>query len=158
VTDFNQSGIASRVVSDEAALATAVNSQSRIDNPNPRWMGGSSCDMCSSCQFRLCCALCSWFCTCQACIISQRMPDFSAHACPRVQAPEVISKWKDTGVLQAIPAAGRASPACRCLSCRMALLGRALWPPGSADLHVWPACLAVFFLLLPLQTSTHLAL
>jgi hypothetical protein len=74
VTDFNQSGIASRVVSDEAALATAVNSQSRIDNPNPRWMVGSSCDMCSRCQFRLCCALCSWFCTCQACIISQHMP------------------------------------------------------------------------------------
>jgi hypothetical protein len=40
----------------------------------------------------------------------------------------------------------------------MALLGRALWPLGSADLRVWPACLAVFFLLLPLQTSTHLAL
>ena len=31
--------------------------------------------------------------------------------CPPVQAPEVITRWKDTGVLQAIPAAGEGLPA-----------------------------------------------
>jgi hypothetical protein len=41
VTDFDQSGIASRVVSNDAALETVVNSHSLIDctlYSNPRWM------------------------------------------------------------------------------------------------------------------------